>query len=146
MLTRLMSDFMEIEEVMITRCEYYSDLGERRKKPIITQKIQGDLEGKRVLLLDDVADTGESLKVISSYLRSKKPRKLTIATIYVKPWTIITPDFYAASTDAWIIFPWETYEAIKLLKRKNGLKILEETKIPKSVIQRLQKFDGSLLD
>jgi len=144
-LTRLLSDLLDIEDVMITKCEYYSDLGERRKHPVITQKIQGDIKGKKVLLADDVSDTGESLKEIKKYLLGLRPTLLSVATLYLKPWSAFTPDYYASKTDAWIIFPWEPYEALRSLSSKNGPEILKEAKISEKLVKRLNKMDRSLL-
>ncbi len=139
-LTRLMSDLLEIQDVVITRSEYYVDLGKRRRKPIITQRIQESLAGKRVLLVDDVADTGESLVEIKKYLMSKKPECLTMATLYIKPWSRVIPDYYVQKTNAWIIFPWERYEAVKSLRIKNGKRILAQTKMPRKIIRRMLEF------
>jgi hypoxanthine phosphoribosyltransferase len=136
---------LDIEDVMITKCEYYSDMGQRKKRPVITQKIQGEIKGKNVLLVDDVSDTGESLKEIKKYLLGLEPALLSTATLYIKPWSIFMPDYYASKTAAWIIFPWEPYEAIKSLSRKNGPEVLKETKIPIKLVQRLSKMDTSLL-
>jgi hypoxanthine phosphoribosyltransferase len=144
-LTRLMSDLLDINSVLIVKCEYYSDVGKRLKRPKITQKLQGDIRGKNVVIVDDVADTGESLKEIKNYLQAKKPRRLAVATLYFKPWSTLKPDYFAAETDAWIIFPWERYEAIKLLTRSNGHSVLDRTKIPRRMVERLKKMDSSLL-
>lgn len=139
-LTRIMSDLLEIQDVMITKSEYYTDLGERRKKPVITQKIQGNIFHKKVLLLDDVADTGQSLVEIERYLESKRPRELIVATLYIKPWSKVIPDYYVSKTDAWIIFPWERFEAVKSLTRKSGKKILSQTGMPAHIVRKMLQF------
>jgi uncharacterized protein len=144
-LTRLMSDLLDVQDVMITRCEYYTDIGEKKKAPVITQKIQGNIAQRNVLVVDDVADTGESLIVIKEYLESKKPKTVKIATAFIKPWSKVIPDYYVSKTNAWIIFPWEYYEAIKSLSTTNGKDILRKTKIPPRYIQMLYKMDGTLL-
>ncbi len=143
-LARIMSDLLDIQNVMITRCEYYSDLDERKKKPVITQKIQGRITGRNVLLIDDVADTGGSLATIKRYLNSKRPKSLTVATAYIKPWSKVIPDYYASRTDAWIIFPWELHEALKSLSKKKGRSVISETHIPKRYLELLRAMDKSL--
>jgi len=143
-LTRIISDLLDIQNVMITRCEYYTDIGEKKKKPLITQKIQGNISGKNVLVVDDVADTGESLLVIKSYLESKRPEQVKISTIFIKPWCKIIPDYFVSRTDSWIIFPWEYYEAIKSLSATNSKDILSKTHIPAKYIDMLYKMDKSL--
>ena len=143
-LTRILSDLLDTQNVMITRCEYYTDIGEKKKKPVITQKIQGNISGKRILVVDDVADSGESLSVIKEYLLSKHPSDLKVSTIFVKPWSKMLPDYFVARTDAWIIFPWEYYEAIKSLSATNGKDILSKTHIPPKYIDMLYSMDKSL--
>lgn len=143
-LTRIMSDLLDIQDVMITRCEYYTDIGEKGKKPVITQKIQGNISGRKVLVVDDVADSGESLTVIKKYLESKRPVDVKISTIFIKPWCKMTPDYYVAKTDAWIIFPWEYYETIKSLSAINSKDILSKTHIPQNYIDMLYMMDDSL--
>jgi uncharacterized protein len=105
---------------------------------LVTQELQSSIYGKSVLLLDDVADSGESLLVLRRYLLSKRPRKVTIATLYIKPWTRITPDYYVARTKAWIIFPWELVEAIKSVMSKGGIRAVTSTRIPSKYVKRLR--------
>jgi uncharacterized protein len=143
-LTRIMSDLLDIQNFSIVRCEYYSDIGKKRKKPVITQIIQDNISGKKVLLIDDVADSGESLIVIKKYLLSKLPNELKISTIFVKPWCKMIPDYYVAKTHAWIIFPWEYYETIKSLSATNDGNKLAKTKIPLKYVDTLYEMDRSL--
>jgi len=65
----------------------------------------GPLKGK-VLVVDDVADTGESLKFVVDRL-VKKGAKVKVATIAYKPCSKFKPDYFAFKTEKWIIFPWE---------------------------------------
>lgn len=144
-LTRILSDLLDIENVLITKCEYYSGIGERRKKPEITQKIHGKIRGKNVLIVDDVVDSGRSLIEIVRHVSSKKPKNLKVATIYIKPWSEVIPDYYISKTDSWIIFPWELHEAMKLLVAENGKDVLSKTHIPSKYIEMLFKMDRNLL-
>lgn len=57
---------------------------------------------KHVLVVDDVSDSGATLKQI----KEAWPAVKTL-TIFVKPGTSFIPDFYIAGTDVWINFPWE---------------------------------------
>jgi uncharacterized protein len=140
-LTRIFSDLLDIQDVNIIRCEYYSDLGETKRKPRITQKIQRNLTGKYVLIIDDVADTGESLSEIKRYLLSRKPRGFKVATIYVKPRSLVLPDYFVAKTSAWIIFPWELYETIKLLSTRKIGTSLDKTHIPPKYAKMVSEMD-----
>ncbi len=140
-LARLMSDLLDIDNVLITKSEYYTGMGKRNSKPQITQEIQKDISDNNVLLVDDVSDTGESLAIIKEHILSKRPRNLTVATLYLKPWSKSLPDYFVSKTDAWIVFPWEYYESWKLLKSKGGSALVSRAGIPMSIIVRLKRFD-----
>lgn len=115
---RLLSDFMDQPNVTDIRVEFYKDIYVTEPKPRITQPIGVDIKGLKVLVADDVADTGESLTVTVEYLKSLGAEEVKIATIYVKPWSKIKPDYYVKETDAWIIFPHEIKETIDKLYLK----------------------------
>ena len=144
-LARILSDLLDIQNVGIIKCEYYSDIGETNRRPRISQKLQDDVSGKNVLLIDDVADTGESLAEIRSYMTSRRPRSFKIATIYVKPKTRIVPDYYVGNTSSWVIFPWELYETLKLLSRRKVKFSVAKTHIPNKYARILFKMDPKLI-
>jgi uncharacterized protein len=142
-LTRILSDLLDIRDVNIIKCEYYSKLGITNKKPRIGQ-VQSDLAGKNILIVDDVADTGESLVEIKKFLEPKKPKRMKVATIYIKPWSKVLPDYYVSKTDAWIVFPWELYETIKLLSKGKEKIALRRAHIPARYARMLCKMDDQL--
>ncbi|MGQ9721259.1 MAG: phosphoribosyltransferase [Candidatus Jordarchaeum sp.] len=115
---RVLSDLLDIKEVANIRVEFYEDLGLTRDSPCITQDISVDVRGKKVILCDDVADTGKSLKIAADYLRNKGVSDLKISTLHFKPKSIVFPDYYVSKTSAWIIYPWEVFETIKSIIRK----------------------------
>lgn len=55
-----------------------------------------------ILVVDDVADTGDTL--LNNYPRD---RIVKIATLYYKPCSKVKPNYYIYNTDKWIVFPWE---------------------------------------
>jgi uncharacterized protein len=68
----------------------------------------------RLLLIDDVFDSGLSLEAVIDELRKRcrrnLPDEIRIATAYFKPTrnkSSLTPDFYVRSTDQWLVFPHE---------------------------------------
>ena len=63
------------------------------------------LDGRRVLLVDDVADSGRTL-ALAVRLLQEQGAVVRSATIYTKPATIIQPDYSWKATDLWIDFPW----------------------------------------
>ncbi len=63
------------------------------------------LNGRRVLLVDDVADSGRTLD-LSVRLLHDQGAEVRSAVIYTKPTTIIQPDYAWKDTPLWIDFPW----------------------------------------
>lgn len=119
---RVMSDLLENSHVANMKVEFYKDIEVRSKKPIVTQPVTSDVTGKRVLVVDDVSDTGHSLKVVADHLKRKKVKDLKVCTIYMKPQSIFRPDFFARTTRKWVIFPWERLEAVRLIARRYNSK------------------------
>jgi len=78
------------------------------------------VKGKKVLLIDDVADQGISLKVSKEECIRKGAKEVKTATLHLKPSSQFVPDFYAMVTDAWIIYPWELYETIREIIEANA--------------------------
>lgn len=115
---RILSDITGNSNLAIIRIEFYAGIGKTKGKPKITQRLTSSIKGKKVLLIDDVADSGKSLMAARKYVIGKKPEKLRTATLHYKPWSIIKPDYYVKKTESWLVYPWETNEARMELKRK----------------------------
>jgi hypoxanthine phosphoribosyltransferase len=115
---RVMSDLLQNPNLANMKVEFYKDIGVRNKKPRITQPVTMEVVGKRVLVVDDVSDTGHSLRVVANHLRRKTVKELRVCTIYMKPQSVFRPDYYARTTRKWIIFPWERLEAVHLVSKR----------------------------
>lgn len=141
---RILSDLLENSYTANIKIDFYRGIGETRERPVITQTISTGVEGKRVLVADDVADSGKSLKVAKEHLEHCGANQVKIATIFYKPWSIIKPDYYIKETSAWIIFPWEVNES--LLKIFKGLTAQGKSK--EEIYQELIKtgVERGLLD
>lgn len=94
----------------IMQIGFYSGIGKTEKEPIIYQDLPGHIHGRKILLIDDVADSGVSLDFALKYLNMKKPMEVRIGTLYYKPWSMVEPHYYVEETESWIIFPHERYE------------------------------------
>ncbi len=115
---RVMSDLLENQNIANLKVVFYKDIGVRNRRPIITQPVTSDVAGKKVLVVDDVADSGHSLNVVLSHLRRKRASEIRVCTLYLKPHSVFKPDYYAKTTRKWVIFPWERLEAVRLIARK----------------------------
>lgn len=115
---RIMSDLLSNPNLANMKVEFYKDIGVRSKRPRITQPVTSDVQNKKVLVVDDVADSGQSLRAVRNHLRRKGTDEIRVCTIYYKPHSIYIPDYFAKRTSSWIIFPWERVETIRLLSKK----------------------------
>ncbi len=115
---RVISDLLENPRLANVTAEFYVGVAETKRKPIITQPVSISVRGKKVLVVDDVADTGESLRLVRAHLAERGATKVKIATIYHKPWSVLIPDYYEKETSSWIVFPWERKEAVKKVVEK----------------------------
>jgi len=115
---RILSDELNIRSLASLQVIYYAGVNERNDKPQVKYPLNADISGLNVLVVDDVADSGNSLKVVKEYIDSLGPREVKMATLHHKPWSTFEPDFYAESVDKWIIYPWEPRESIEDIREK----------------------------
>jgi hypothetical protein len=127
---RIMSDLLENPELANVKAEFYLGVAKTKSEPVITQPVSVSVHGKKILVVDDVADTGKSLRLVRSHLKDQGATDVKIATIYYKPWSVVTPDWYERKTSHWIIFPWERKETVRNVveKFKSEGKTVEEAK------------------
>ncbi len=125
---------------------FYKSVQSTEETPKIMQHISSDLSRKKVLVVDDVADTGHSLQTVRSYVQEKGAKDVMVCTLHYKPCSVIKPDCFVDETNAWIIYPWELDETIKDFTKKlmaKGLTIFEIRKeilrmgIPEKTIEEV---------
>jgi len=114
---RILSDLLNNDELYTMRVKFYDDVAKTKEKPIITHPTQVDVTGKKVLLVDDIADTGESLLAALTHLKERNAGTINVVTLVKKPVSKFTPDLYVLETPAWVIFPWEVRETVRSILR-----------------------------
>jgi hypoxanthine phosphoribosyltransferase len=97
---------LDIKDVRHVNVEFYTDAGETLPEPVLIGQppYLADLGGKRVLVADDVADTGATLQFVRAMLPDDAI--VHVAVLYEKPGTTYAPDLAWRSTNRWIRFPW----------------------------------------
>jgi uncharacterized protein len=87
--------------------EFYTDVDERLDVPVVLPPTLDmvDVAGLRVLVADDVADTGHTLRLVREVL-AQHVAEVRTAVLYRKPRSVMTPDYTWRETDLWIDFPW----------------------------------------
>ena len=129
---RVLSDLLEtpINKVSV---EFYLGIGETRKAPVLTKNLSVSVAGKKILVVDDVADSGKSLKLVKTHIYQLGAMETRAATLYYKPWSVVKPDYYVRETKRWVVFPWETKETIRRIFENNRDEVAISVEIAKLV-------------
>lgn len=145
---RVLSDLLGNPNLANVKAEFYLGVAETKGEPTLTQPVSTDVSSRKVLIVDEVADSGKSLKLVKEHVIKEGACEVKIVTIYYKPWSIVIPDYYEKETSRWIVFPWEIKETIrKIVKkcREKGKSVQEETAklvkagIPAELVRRFLK-------
>ncbi|MEA2100058.1 MAG: phosphoribosyltransferase family protein [Campylobacterota bacterium] len=105
-LSHAMAEGMDIREVQTLRTELYDKSCKRDELSIFGTCNFTDI--KRVLVVDDISDSGDTLKAIMTHLESKFENiEFKSATLYYKKTSCYEPDFWINEATEWIDFFWE---------------------------------------
>ena len=87
--------------------EFYTAPDKRLPAPMILPPVPElvDLSEAKLLIADDVADTGRTLALVHDFCAGKVGETRT-AVLYEKPQSIVECDYVWRRTDRWIVFPW----------------------------------------
>jgi hypoxanthine phosphoribosyltransferase len=110
---RILADFLSVDDMGFIEVKFYKTIGVRGEKPYIKLAILPPITAKNILVVDDVVDSGRTMQLVVEYLSSYKVKSTRTMTIYIKPWSSYTPDYYYEQTTKWIVFPWEICEAVR---------------------------------
>ncbi|MEK7165341.1 MAG: phosphoribosyltransferase family protein [Patescibacteria group bacterium] len=109
----------------------------------ITGKLQTSIKSKNILLVDDVADSGHTFVRGTHYLKRCKPKSITTLSVFYKPRSVFFPDYFAQTTDKWILFPYEATEMINLIITKLKKEKQSKEKI-RRFLRRLKYSEGQI--
>jgi uncharacterized protein len=102
-----------VKNTFTMNVEFYTGVDERLDMPMILPPVPDlvDLEGARVLVADDVADTGRTLALVKEFCAGKVG-EVRCAVLYEKPQSELKCEYFWRRTDRWIDFPWSAEEPI----------------------------------
>jgi hypoxanthine phosphoribosyltransferase len=77
-----------------------------RERPAIMSAAPQQAAGKRVLIVDEIATSGDTLRLALAAVRDVHPAEVRTATSFARP-RGYKPDYFALETDSTVIFPWD---------------------------------------
>ncbi len=108
----VVSDHLGVK-VDFVNVKSYSGITER-SAPRILSTVTEDIKGKKVLVVDDLIDHGDTMQTVKHHLNEQGPELLEAAVLFKKPWSRTEPDYFLEVVDRWVVFPFELFEVNRL--------------------------------
>jgi uncharacterized protein len=102
-----------VKNTFTMNVEFYTGIDERLEMPMILPPVPDlvDFAETRVLIADDVADTGATLKLVQEFCEGKVA-EVRCAVLYEKSRSVVKCEYLWRRTDRWITFPWSAHEPV----------------------------------
>ena len=96
-----------VKNLYVMNVEYYTGVDERLDVPVMLPPYVDfiEMDETRILIADDVADTGHTLDFVGKFCEGKVA-EVRSAVLYEKPQSVVQCDYVWKRTDRWIDFPW----------------------------------------
>lgn len=118
--SRNLADLLGVKDLISVKVEHWGEVATNDGKAELKYPIKIDLTGKKVLIVDDLTDTGESMMTVKDYVQSLGSAEIKTATLMHITHSKFVPDFYAEEVKdwKWFIFPWCFVEDVTSLINK----------------------------
>ena len=111
---RLLCDYLDLMALTSIKIEHYLSGSTKQEQAVIRYPLSTPIKNLRVLLVDDVNDSGDTLDVAIQHLESFQPHEVRTAVMHHKTSTHFTVDYQAKKITKWrwLIYPWARVEDI----------------------------------
>ncbi|MCX4576403.1 phosphoribosyltransferase [Streptomyces sp. NBC_01571] len=105
---------LECKNIHLVNVEFYTGVGTTLEMPVMLAPVPNviDFSDKKVLITDDVADTGKTLKLVHDFCVDTVA-EVRSAVIYEKPHSLVKCEYVWKRTDEWINFPWSVLPPVR---------------------------------
>ncbi|MBX0321925.1 phosphoribosyltransferase [Halomicroarcula sp. F13] len=110
---RCLCDFLGLDDLASLKVEHYVGTAQQGDEPEVRYPLaDGAVEGKDVLVVDDIADTGQSIETAAECVRDREPNSVRTATLQLLQTSDHEPEFVGERLDewAWVVYPWNFVE------------------------------------
>ncbi len=100
---------LSVKNLYLMNVEFYDGVGSTLDMPVMLPPVPSavDFSAKKVLIADDVADTGKTLELVRGFV-ADHVAEVRSAVVYEKPGSLVKCDYVWKRTSRWINFPWST--------------------------------------
>jgi hypoxanthine phosphoribosyltransferase len=111
---RILCDALALHRLGSIQIVHYREAATEEGEARVLVPLSIPIEGQRVLVVDDVNDTGETLKVARTYLESLGPAEVRTAVLHRKTRSPVPCDYSGGIVEEWrwLIYPWAVFEDI----------------------------------
>ncbi|NWF95600.1 MAG: phosphoribosyltransferase [Candidatus Thorarchaeota archaeon] len=110
---RVQCDLLGVKDLFSVKIDHWGVTATRDGRAKLTCPLNVDVHGKKVLVVDDITDTGESLTTAVEHVKSCGPADVRSATLMHIVGSKFVPNYFGVEvTWAWEIFPWNFFEDV----------------------------------
>lgn len=109
---RTVCDLLLNENLTSMKVEHYGLAAQRNDEVVIRYPLAVNVKGQKLLIVDDVTDTGDTLKTVVGYVQGLQPAEVRTGVLQHKTTSSFQPDYFAEIVREWrwIIYPWAAHE------------------------------------
>jgi len=109
---RIVCDFLLHNMLTSFKIEHWDTAASMRPEAAVRFPLAVDVRGQSVLIIDDVTDTGDTLRTAIDYVKDLGAGEIRTGVMQHKTASPVVPDFYAEEVKewVWIIYPWAVHE------------------------------------
>lgn len=116
---RLLADRLGVHRVVSLRAQHWGVTATPTGAATVSEGLSGPVKNQRVLVVDDITDTGDSLRLAVDHVRAAGPTHVESAAFLHIAHSTFVPTYYAEEIPrgswAWVVFPWNYWEDIATL-------------------------------
>ncbi len=116
---RLVADRLGVRRLVSLRAQHWGVTATPDGAASLTEGLSGPVDGRSVLVVDDITDTGESLALAARHVLAARPSRVETATLLHIEHASFAPTYFAEAIPraawAWIVFPWNYWEDLATL-------------------------------
>lgn len=142
---RVVSDFLLFSLLTSFKIEHWVTAACKKPQATVRFPLAVDVRGQKVLIIDDVTDTGETLRTAVDYIRELGAAEIRTGVLQHKTVSPFVPDYYGEVVTEWrwIIYPWAAHEDLVDLAQRV---LSEEAQSSREIGGRLKERHGLVLE